>query len=540
MKKKVSQKSAQKLTKTVPKTIRENLIFRIELNQNSEQSDKAKAAVLALIEKNIIQFFDIFLWTYDPRKKPADRPFITWDYEEDFIRKVNQKIKDQESLLTEKTRDMGVTWMILGVFLYRWMVKSENFLAGSRKEELVDKIGDLDTLFERLRYMIRKLPKWMLGYYKVDMKNQSYMKIFKRDGASIVGESMNENFSRQGRYNAILLDEFAFVEQAENIWTACGDSAPSKFPVSTPHGNHNTFARLRKSGKIEVATLHWTMHPEKDDAWYEQQKKDRTEKDIAQELDINYSVSAGEPYYAGFNRAMHVKHLSPIMGRDLVLGWDYGWHHPCCVISQTDTRGRFLILDVILGDKELIKDFGERVKLFLNTSFTGFNFTSYGDPAGEQDSDKSLKTSAQILGEVGFNVYSRPSNTGLTNFDARKSIIEGKLKTLIDGMPALCVNDNQRTQILIEGFEGGYHYPEANRHGLVLDKPVKEGYYEHVFSSLEYIMVNLFSPLTEPEHSRTEVTARIVGPMKDVHFEVEDDDDSNYNRYKRLTQGAGV
>lgn len=522
----------------IPKEIKKNLIFRIEINQKSEQSDKSKAAIIALLQKNIISFFDIFLYTYDPRKKPADRPFILWDYEEEHVKKVNECIINQQSLLTEKTRDMGVTWMMLGVFLYRWMVFNENFLVGSRKEELVDKIGDLDTLFERLRYMIRHLPAWMKTYFQVDLKNQSYMKIYKKNGASIVGESMNENFSRQGRFNAILLDEYAFVEKAEAIWTAVGDSAPSKFPVSTPHGNVNAFARLRKSGKIEVSTLHWRQHPEKDEAWYKKQKQDRTEKDIAQELDINYTVSAGEPFYAGFSRGIHVKNLRRVEGNELILGWDYGWHHPCCVISQLDARGRLLILDVIFGEKSLIKDFGNDVKVFLNQEYQGYEVISYGDPAGEQESDKSLKTSAQILAEVGFNVYSRPSNTSETNYDARKVIIEGKLKALIDGIPALIINDNERTQILIEAFEGGWHYPEANRHGWIADRAIREGYYEHPINSLEYIMVNLFSPLTEPKQNE-EMTARVVGSMKDVHWETEDDDISRA-RYRRVSQGAGV
>ena len=111
--------------------------------------------------------------------------------------------------------------------------------------------------------------------------------------------------------------------------------------------------------------------------------------------------------------------------------------HPACVISQFDAKGRWNILDCIFGEHELINDFGNRVKQFLNLSFTNYAIRSYCDPAGEQESDKSLRTSAQILGDIGFAVTSRPSNTSQTNYDARKTIIEGKLKTLIDGVPAL-------------------------------------------------------------------------------------------------------
>ena len=509
---------------SIPTDIVENLKFRILLNQNCEQSQKSLAATIKLINIDITAFFNLFLYTYDPRKKPSEIPFILWPYQIDYVKQVNESIVKGENILTEKTRDMGATWMILGVFLYRWILFKENFLIGSRKEELVDRIGDLDTLFERLRFMIRCLPRWFKDFYQINDKNQSYMKIYRQDGSSIVGESMNENFSRQGRYNAILLDEFAFVENAEMIWTACGDSAPCKVVVSTPHGNTNTFARLRKSGLIKVSTLHWKQHPFKNELWYSEQKKIRSEKDIAQELDINYSVSAGEAFYGGFLRTMHVKSLSTVVNKELILGWDYGWVHPACVISQLDAKGRWLLLDCIFGDRELIKDFGEKVKTYINKVYLGHNILSYGDPAGEQESDKSLKTSAMILAEVGFNVVSRPSNTSLTNYDARKSIIEGKLKSLIDGMPALMVNDTPLTQIIIEGFEGGYRYPDANKQGFVVDRPVKDGYFEHVFNALEYIAVNLFSAVGETKKKESSMSYRVVGDLKDIHFDSAEDD----------------
>jgi len=476
----------------IPKDTKENLIFRIDFFNYCEQHIESKFAAIALFKKDIIAFFDICLFTYDPRKKPADIPFILYDYQEEYALEINQAIINGESVLTEKSRDMGTTWIILGVFLYRWLFFDENFLAGSRKEELVDRIGDLDTLFERLRYMIRVLPDWLLRMCGFDRRNSGYMKIFKLNGASITGESMNDNFSRQGRYNAILLDEFAFWDCAELVWRACGDSAKCKLPISTPNGSLNTFARLRKSGQIKVKTLLWRVHPEKTEEWYRQEVAKRPTKDIAQEIDINYTASAGKPFYGGFIRGLHSRKIEVIKDRELLLGWDYGYHKPCCVVSQIDSKGRWNILDCLLGEDEIIDAFGERVKTYFNLYYKDFILRNYGDPAGEQESDKSKKTSAQILSEIGFKVISIPSNTNKVNYDARKSIIEKKLKTIIDGVPALCVNDTPANQIIIEGFEGGYHYPEANNDGFIDERPVEDGYYEHPFNALEYIAVNVF------------------------------------------------
>ena len=525
----------------IPKTIKENIILRLNIENDCQKSDDKKLAAYTLCKKNVLNFFNLFLSTYDTRKTPADRPFILYPFQEDFVIKINEAIKTGIDYLSEKTRDMGCTWMVLGIFLYRWLFFNENFLVGSKVESSVDTIGNMQSHFERMRYMLKRLPDWVLSMCEFSMKNSAFMKLFKENGASITGESMNDNFSRQGRYNAILLDEFAFVEQAEKIFQACGDSTPCRLPVSTPNGKHNAFARIRDSGKIKIATLHWRQHPEKTDEWYKIQCKRRTDKEVAQELDINYTVSAGRPFYGGFSRGLHCGHFN-IGKKELILGWDYGYVHPSCVITTIDSKSRWVILDNLFGERELIEEFGNKVKTFLNQQYPGYEITSYGDPAGNQESDKSKKTSTQILGELGFNVYSRPSNTSLANYTARKAIIEGKIKLLIDGLPALLIEDNLRNQIIIEGFEGGYHYPEANKYGFIDEKPLKEGYYEHPFNALEYIAVNLFSPIPESKADKGELTYKTVGPLKDVHWNIDDYDDEYRprDRYRNASRGVMV
>lgn len=477
--------------------IRKNLQERVEILRGCETDQTKRDAAVAMCDRDILFFFKYFCWTYDPRKSPADLPFVPWDYQEKFIVETNKCIESGVSALTEKSRDMGVTWMLLCVFIYRWLFKDDSFLLGSRKEDLVDTIGDMDTHFERCRYVLAKLPDWMVNACGWDRKLSGYMKLYKSTGASLSGESMNKEFSRQGRYKAILLDEFAFVDGAEVIWRSCGDSSPCKLPISTPNGRNNFFAKLRDSGKVKVNTIHWRLHPDKDDAWYEQQKSDRSDKDIAQELDINYTVSAGDPFYRGFTRGLHLRKMSPNKERELILGFDYGFNHPNCIITQITAEGHFLVVDNIFGVETTIDEFGEYCLSYLNQEYRGFLFKQkcYGDPAGKHASDKSRKSSEQVLRDIGFNVVSMPSNTALTNYAARKAIIEKKLRTLIGGTPALIVNDIPSNNIIVEGFEGGYRYPDANKYGGISETPAPDDYFEHPFNCLEYIMVNIFKPV---------------------------------------------
>jgi len=470
------------------------IVRRFKLFQRCDKDDGAKACAIKLCkdaEDGVLYFFKNWLWTYDPRKTPKELPFIPYPYQEKFILDFNNDVQNGVDNLTEKSRDMGATWMILGVFVYRFLFFGENFLVGSRKADLVDKAGQMETHFERMRFMISKLPEWMLNVLRYDIKDSAYMRIYREGGASITGESMNQDFSRQGRYNSILLDEFAFVMGAENIWRATGESSPCRACLSTPNGTNNTFARLRKSGKIKIYTLHWTLHPEKDEAWYADKVANNSAKDVAQEIDINYTISAGAPFYTGFKRGVHLRKMHIDKNVPLVPTWDYGFNHPNCMIHQLSVEGVWIIVDNIFGEEQTIDEFGLYVAEYLSAYYSDYDLApGYGDPAGKQSSDKSRKTSEQILNEMGFIVSSVPSNTSYTNYNARKNIVEKKLRTLIGITPSLVVNDCPNNEIVAEAFEGGYRLPDANKYGGVAETPVEDGWFEHPMNCLEYFAVN--------------------------------------------------
>lgn len=477
--------------------MRQNLLDRAEIMRNCILHPHMQDGAFELCTRDIGHFFRFFAWTYDPRITPSDLPFITYEYQESYIHELSDDISAGTSELIEKTRDMGVTWMVLTTFVYRWLFHNESFLVGSIVEGKVDTIGDMDSHFERMRYIISKLPAWMLDRCGYKASNSAYMRLYKENGASITGESMNAQFSRQGRYKAILLDEFAFIQSSVTVWRACGDSSPCKIVVSTPNGSNNMFAQLRKSGKIKVKTFHWTKHPKKDKAWYDKQKEDRSAKDIAQELDINYTISAGDPFYSGFSRALHLRKMQINPSRELILSWDYGFRHPNCCIHQITVEGIWVVVDNIFGENQTIGEFAEYCSQYLNANYEGYQyrFKGFGDPAGRQSSDKSRKSSEQILNEAGFKVTSIPSNSIHSSYAARKAIIEKRLRTLIGGIPALVINDVPNNQIIAEGFEGGYRYPDANKYGGINESPVDDGWFEHPFNALEYFAVNMFKPV---------------------------------------------
>lgn len=280
----------------LPKDFKSNVSMRYNLLKECQKNTKLRGIQYQLCKLDVLYWVNLYTSTYNPRKTPSTIPFITYEYEDKLILDLVDRIKNQKDLLIEKSRDMGVTWCVLLAFTWYWQFHGEgqDFLVGSRKEQYIDVMGNMDTLLEKVRFLIRNQPKWLIPQ-KFDWKSHSnYLKIVNPDTKStITGEATNNNFSRGGRRKAIFFDEFAFWDCDRSAWRASADSSNCRILVSTPFGFNNQFAKLRHSGAIEVITLHWKLHPEKDQAWYENECKRRNndEVEIAQELDINYEGS---------------------------------------------------------------------------------------------------------------------------------------------------------------------------------------------------------------------------------------------------------
>lgn len=198
---------------------------------------------------------------------------------------------------------------------------------------------------------------------------------------------------------------------------------------------------------------------------------------------------AGKPYYQGFNHQIHTGHYEAISGRPLLIGWDFGFHYPACVITQLDLQDRWIWLREIMGRDITIHKFADRVIEMLNTHYPKFRAKHMGDPAARQHSDKSEYTCQEILAQKGIDLI-----TSFSTYRQRKEIIEGKLSTLAGTKPMLLV-DSRYCKIAVDGLLGGYHYPEIKSQQQFEGKhelPYKDGFYEHILNAAEYIAVNTF------------------------------------------------
>ena len=311
----------------VPKDPDKNVAYRVGLLKKAENDPIMQRDLLAACRESFLFWVNCFAFTYhqfetDPitgRQVPAIQthwPFVTWPIQDMGFELMQDAFENGKDLLTEKSRDMGASWMHLSFIHWLWLTrKGLEAREMSRTEAYVD--SNAKSLFWKHDYLNRWLPDWMRppGVLKRGTANRTKMFIFNElNGSAIAGESTTEFAMSGDRCGILLLDEFAKVENGEAIRTATADVTPCRLVNSTPYGAGTEYSRWKKSGQIRVFSLMYWNHPQKGrgryvtqepvtkkysihSPWFDGQAERRTKKEIAQEI-LAQDLESGSTFFS--------------------------------------------------------------------------------------------------------------------------------------------------------------------------------------------------------------------------------------------------
>lgn len=288
------------------------LAWRIKTLKDLRADKGALRGAKAYYAKHTAEFIMHWMDTYDPRRSAGLKwmPFILFERQYQAVRFLDQLEEDQQNGLFEKARDMGVTWIACAWQTHRWLFKG-GFAGGfgSRKEDLVDQPGIVDSIFEKIRMLVRRVPDIFLpeGFNPVDKNSMPFMRVMNpANGATIAGES-GDNIGRGGRKSVYMVDEAAHIERPEKIEASLGDNTNVRIDISSVNGLGNVFYRRARAavlwvpgeqiepGKVRKFVFDWRDHPEKTQEWYDRRKQryidEGLEHVFAQEVDRNYAAS---------------------------------------------------------------------------------------------------------------------------------------------------------------------------------------------------------------------------------------------------------
>ena len=252
-----------------------------------------------------MHWFNKYCWTYDPRligRNDAEGrslspfvPFILWPRQIELIHFLWDRLDGNEEWLLEKSRDTGASYLCCGFTLNRWLFSS-GFKAtfGSRKTDYVDKADQPDSLFEKIRIMLSRLPEWMHPEGFQWARHSNYLRLVNPATGAIISGEGGEEMGRGGRSTMYVVDEAAFVPNAENVEKALSGNTDCVGWVSTVNGMGNLFARKRHSvlKDHQIFRLHYLDDPRKTPEWAAAKKASLSdETSWASEYEIDYTAS---------------------------------------------------------------------------------------------------------------------------------------------------------------------------------------------------------------------------------------------------------
>lgn len=389
------------------------LFDRTQKYFNNIQDPGHRAREYQKCKEDVIYWLTYYGWLYNPfLPSPQDKiPYIPMAYQEEYITYVRKAIDKcnqpfsfyREQIVVPKTRETAGSWSTLAAQLHDWQFYQGSHLILSRNEDEVDEGGNMDTPFEKLRFLLRHQPEFLLPTGFDWNKHSHVMRLINPNGGHIGGDAMSDSAGAGGRVRSILYDEYGKAKKGmdRKVKTSCFGTSNLHIFVSTLEGSRNMMSRLVKNEDNEDATviqLDWWKDPRKttdlefngDDptsSWQREAKK-TDPATYASQVECRMDGSAVGGVYSGhFNETMLRTTLSPDYDEEIIVSLDPGPHFAaqwcqflacgCYWIFQRRYWGPAKKNSV--ADIETI---GEELVRVSNQNYPGFKHIYIGDPAG--------------------------------------------------------------------------------------------------------------------------------------------------------------
>ena len=244
----------------------------------------------------------------------------------DFQEKTLNDVKKHRYNIILKSRQLGISTLSAGYSLWTMLFHAD-------KNILVIATGK-DTaknLVTKVRVMYQGLPAWL----KTKVSEDNKLSLIFSNGSQIKAIASNQSAGRSEALSLLILDEAAFIDKVDIIWTAAQQTLATGgdcIVLSTPNGVGNWFhqmwvAAIDGNNDFNFIKLHWSVHPERNQEWRDDQDVILGPTKAAQECDADFlssGTSVVDPKILQWYKENEIKDPSEKAGLDRNLWiWDY-------------------------------------------------------------------------------------------------------------------------------------------------------------------------------------------------------------------------
>ena len=260
-----------------------------------------------------------------------------------FQEKTLKLLQRHDFTIINKSRQLGISTLTSGIALWMMLFEQDKNILVIATTQATAK-----NMVTKVRFAYDNLPKWM----QLPVMEHNRLSLRLKNGSQIKAVSAATDSARSEAVSLLVIDEAAFIENIEKIYTAAQQTLATGgrcIALSTPNGVgnwfHKTFtqAQLGENSFCPVS-LPWTVHPERDQNWRDQQTKDLGVRGAAQECDCDFSTSGNtvlEPDTLNYFQENFVKDPEERRGADK--GY-WIWNYP------DPMKTYVVVADVARGD----------------------------------------------------------------------------------------------------------------------------------------------------------------------------------------------
>ncbi len=427
----------------------------------------------------------------------------------------------EKLLAIPKSRRMICSWTFISLYTHDTIFNSGRHNAFVSKKE--DDSGDL---ISRAEFIYKHIPEWRIPRTLLPklkngkMSKQPPLMEFEEIHSKLQGFPQGPDQMRQYTLSGMLFDEWAFWEEAQASYSAArptlegggrltgiSSRSPGFFkkivfdqldapdltfrespPVPSKRPLEGVEVWKNPKNSFVVVDLHYTADPKKrGEAWRLAVKESMPQRDFLMEYERSWNTFEGKPVYADYSRAIHLRQGKMLAdpGQPLILGVDFGLT-PAIIITQLTGRRLRVLREFVETDGSIDK-LGSIVWRHLELNYLSWIHQDdmlycYVDPAGFQRAQTDARTCVDVLRKIGF----RKVLPGPVGWEARRKAVEDYLTKTYGEGPGLEICEDE-CPILVEGFGGGYRYPEK---AIEIEpanvRPLKNKY-SHPHDALQYV-----------------------------------------------------
>lgn len=245
---------------------------------------------------HIADFINDWGCTVDPKRadegRPALLPFILYPRQREFIEWALGLWRAKKPGAAPKSREVGLSWLAISISCSLCLFYRDLAIGfGSRKLELVDKLGDPDSLFWKAREFMALLPaEFTNGWTRADAPEKLIK--FPATNGAIKGEG-GDDIGRGGRSSIYWVDEASALERPMLAEASLSETTFVRIDISTARGIGNPFYEKvhKKYPPEQIFRFHWRDDPRKDDEWYADRVANLDPVTVAQEIDIDFAAA---------------------------------------------------------------------------------------------------------------------------------------------------------------------------------------------------------------------------------------------------------